>query len=277
MSSTISVCIDVDPKRCVFCGLCEVFCPFNAIKVYVNDKPLTSTLKKGMLPEILRKVEIDEETCLRVNFLCEKLCVDACPAGIIRFNGSCIQINDFAECPTCGWCQAVCHSVIKVDKIFQGSIKINSEKCPDGCRNCFYACPVNAICLDESGRVNVLEEFCIFCGACKNFCPEEEAINISITGVKTCSIGSNAWKTFVERLYLYKPLQNKAAIQSMDAQWPKTSKTSDNGKLRIERTAYLKKHALEMDRESCKKCQICHIICPKGAINITRSKQQKVF
>ncbi|MEM2768085.1 MAG: 4Fe-4S binding protein [Candidatus Bathyarchaeia archaeon] len=271
MSSPISVHIDVDPRRCVFCGLCEVFCPFNAIKVSVDDKPITSALKSGILPEILRKIEIDEETCMRINFLCERLCMDACPIGIIRFNGSCIQINSAAECLTCGWCQAVCHSVIKVDKIFQGSIKVNSEKCPERCRNCFYACPVNAICLDEDGKVKVLEEFCIFCGACKNFCPEDGTINISITGINTHQTGSNAWKTFTERLHSYKPIHNRAAIQGMDTPWPKIVKIRDKGKLKIERKAYIKKHTLELDLGLCKKCQICYIICPKNAISIMRS------
>lgn len=269
MNAFINVHIDVDPKLCIFCGLCEVFCPFNAIKIRVDDKPLRHVVKNGTLPEVLKNVEIDCETCKRVNSLCERLCIAACPLDIITFNGSYVYVNDVTKCPTCKWCEAVCHSVIKVDKIFQGTVRIHNEKCPDGCKNCFYVCPVNAIYLDEDGKVGILDEFCILCGACKNFCPENEAIDISITHVKVCSIGSNAWKNLSERFYWYKPIQNKPAIQNADTQWPKIAKTNDEKKLKIERKAYLKRHTLELDKDLCKKCQICHIICPKGAINIT--------
>ena len=271
MTSTINVSIDIDPKQCVFCGLCEIFCPFNAIKVYVDDKPLTSTLKPGILPKLLRNVEIDVETCRRVNMLCEHLCIDACPINIIHFNQSHIQIDDIAECLTCGWCQAVCHSVIKVEKTFQGIIKINNEKCPEECRNCLYACPVNAIYLDEDGKVNVLEEFCILCGACKNHCPENNLITISITHINTKQ--PNNWKTVKERLTQYTPQQNKTSIKNPDTQWPKTTKINNTEKIKIERKTYLRKQALELNKNQCKKCQICYITCPKAAIHITRTTQ----
>ncbi|MEM2273320.1 MAG: 4Fe-4S binding protein [Candidatus Bathyarchaeia archaeon] len=262
--------IDINPNLCVFCGLCEIFCPFNAIKVYVDDKPISSALKSGTLLEVLREVEIDEETCMRINLLCEKLCLYACPLNVIQFNETRIRIENAADCPACGWCQAVCRSVIKVRKAFKGSIRVGYEKCPEGCKICFYACPVNAICLDEDGKVSILEEFCIFCGACKNNCPENNVITISITQVNTK--GLNIWKDLAERLLFYTPAKSKKSAQMMkvEIRWPRMIIDNDQSKLRIERKTYLRRHALELDKNKCRKCQICHIICPKAAISIKR-------
>jgi len=53
-----TVCIDVDAEMCVFCGLCEIFCPFNAVKVYVDGKPLEANLKKDVLPEVFRELRL---------------------------------------------------------------------------------------------------------------------------------------------------------------------------------------------------------------------------
>jgi len=273
LASTINVNIDIEPKQCVFCGLCEILCPFNAIKLYVDDKPYISTLKAGVLPQILRMVEFDLETCRRVNMLCEHLCADACPTNIIYFDGFSIQITDAADCAACGWCEAVCHSAIKVEKPFQGMIKINNDKCPEECRNCLYACPVNAIYLDEDGKVNVLEEFCILCGACKNHCPEPNLITISITHINAGQ--TNNWKTLKDRLTRYMPQQNKNIIKTPDTQWPRTTKVNNKEKIRIERKIYLRKYILELDGSICRKCMMCYLACPKEAINITRIENNK--
>lgn len=268
-----SLQISIDPTSCVFCGICEIFCPFNAIKLYyVNNNLLKPDLKRQPLPKLLRGVKVDEETCMRVNLLCERLCLYACPLDLIRFDRFHISIERAEDCPACGWCQSVCRSVIKVKKAFIGTIKINREKCPEGCKNCFYACPVNAICLDENGNVMVLEDFCIFCGACKNYCPESGAIDISVAQINVSE--PSVYGKIAERLQLYAPARVERSLgKNFAMQWPKVFVEEDCERLRIERRTYVQRYVIELDKKKCRKCQLCYIVCPKAAITIQREKR----
>jgi len=52
MSAPIDINVDIDPKIELLDFL-KSSAPFNAIKVYVDRRPLTLTLKSGILPEVL--------------------------------------------------------------------------------------------------------------------------------------------------------------------------------------------------------------------------------
>lgn len=270
----LDVSVDLDPELCIYCGICEVLCPFNAIKLYINGKHLNPVVKKNCFPEIHRSVRIDAETCKRVNSLCERLCFEACPLNLLSFNGTCVHISDVGRCPTCKWCESVCRSVIQIDKIFEGSIEIFDEKCPAGCESCMHQCPVNALYINEQGKVDVLPDFCVYCGTCINFCPVEGAINLKITHVNAKPSESNTWKLAVEKLSAYKPAnrpQRKlSSMANKHTSWPKSTRNNHEKELVIERSFYIKKFTLILNKDLCKKCRICYITCPKGAVNITR-------
>jgi len=55
---------------------------------------------------------------------------------------------------------------------FRGLPKIDSSKCPTGCRDCAEVCPTDAISVDEKGLHLDLGR-CIFCGDCAEACPEQ--------------------------------------------------------------------------------------------------------
>ncbi len=266
------VIVDIDAESCVFCGICEVMCPFGAIRLIIDDKRVNPVLNSKVFPELIRNLEIDVETCMRVNLLCERICVDACPLKLLQFKGSNPPpyINDLNKCPMCGRCEAACKSVIHVQKLFDGEIEIHNERCQAGCNLCVYQCPVNALYMDEEGKVKVLAEFCIFCGVCQNFCPVDGAINIKLNHVRAGSAETNIWKQTVEKLFMYKPFQSKVVATKKYASWPKITKNNSQKELKIERKIYLRSYVLMLDKELCRKCRICQITCPKGAIKITR-------
>ena len=54
---------------------------------------------------------------------------------------------------------------------FRGRPEIDASRCPDGCRDCAEACPVDAITLHE-GRPRLDLGRCLFCNDCLAACPE---------------------------------------------------------------------------------------------------------
>jgi len=60
----------------------------------------------------------------------------------------------------------------------EGSIKIETSIC-DGveCRLCIEACPTNALYWGN-GKVNVVEELCVFCTACVLSCIVDDCIRV---------------------------------------------------------------------------------------------------
>lgn len=54
---------------------------------------------------------------------------------------------------------------------FRGTPRIDTSRCPDGCRECAEACPTDAIAFTEGKPVVDLGR-CIFCPECERACPE---------------------------------------------------------------------------------------------------------
>lgn len=52
-----------------------------------------------------------------------------------------------------------------------GSLRVDSAKCPEGCRECAPVCPTEAITPRDDGGIRLDLGRCLFCSACVEACP----------------------------------------------------------------------------------------------------------
>ena len=52
-----------------------------------------------------------------------------------------------------------------------GSLRVDSAKCPEGCRECAPVCPTEAITPRDGGGIRLDLGRCLFCSACVEACP----------------------------------------------------------------------------------------------------------
>ncbi len=212
--------VDIDLEKCNFCGICDVTCPYGAVKVSQNGSPDLAVVSKESYPKLIRDIVVDTKKCDKACVECENVC----PLNLIKiskvgYDGE--PVVDFSKlselgkkrvqvtmdidkqhCPTCRVCEFKCApGAIRVTKIFEGKIGINPQKCPEGCHDCLDVCPITgALVLGEDGKVYVNELFCTYCGACKNVCPQPEALNLKRTKVHHQPVHSGAWNKTLERV-----------------------------------------------------------------------------
>jgi carbon-monoxide dehydrogenase iron sulfur subunit len=102
--------VDVDPSRCIGCGICELFCSFEK-SGKKSFNPLYSRIK------VVRLNGINMAIACR---MCEDApCVKACPRNALmqtKDNG--VIIVDKYKCTGCGWCLMVCNfgSIVLTEK-----------------------------------------------------------------------------------------------------------------------------------------------------------------
>lgn len=233
--------VDIILDKCNFCGICDIMCPYGAIKVTVNGNHVLSVVEKESFPQLIREIQVDSNKCPPECIECEK----ACPLGLIKvscqtpdgkivedikslgvYDRSWLKVKlDIAEerCPTCRICEFKCpEGAIHVRKMFHGRISINQDKCPMGCRDCLDVCPITgALYLDSKGKVDVNELFCVYCGACRAACPVEEAIELTRTRVRHTPVKSGAWNKVIERvaspLEMSKELKAKGSLRALES------------------------------------------------------------
>jgi len=210
--------IDVDVQKCHYCGICNVICPFGAMKVRVDGEHVVPVVKTESFPQLIREIEVDTTKCDLDCVDCEK----ACPLELIKVSvrtpeGK--EVPDAASrsnkenltvhvdikrdfCPCCRLCEMKCpEDTVRVRKMLHGVMKINQEKCPEGCRDCLDVCPITgAIYLSGDGKVYVNELCCIYCGVCKLVCPKEGAIELHRNHVRHTPVRSGAWNKALEKL-----------------------------------------------------------------------------
>lgn len=210
--------IDVDEQKCQYCGICNTLCPFGALKVRVNGEHVISVVNTESFPQLIREIEVDTTKCDLDCVECEKVC----PLELIKVT---VRTPDGKEvpntatmsdkknlsvhvdikkdlCPCCRLCEMKCpEGAVRVRKMFHGVMKINQEKCPEGCQDCLDVCPITgALYLGEDGKVHVNELYCIYCGVCKLVCPEEGALELQRTYVHHTPVRSGAWNKALEKL-----------------------------------------------------------------------------
>jgi 4Fe-4S ferredoxin len=195
----------VDTEKCDVCGICGELCP----SITVARKPANPETGK-----VEGDVLWEESTCDGC-----VICVEACPQDAITLEREIIATKlpgkveiEQDNCCTCTWCVESCpEEAITVEKIFEGEIEINPEKCPGGCSTCVDVCPCNALYLpspvpakEMKGQIEpniaINKDFCIFCGACVNACPSEDAIILRRTGIRMQDKDTDLFKQIKAKL-----------------------------------------------------------------------------
>lgn len=149
----------VDKTKCDYCGLCVPLCPEDAIKVK-GDFDIEEV--KKLAPKITGNIRVDENKCTR-----------------------------------CGFCEKVCpYDAAEVTKPFEGEIELIDEKLkgcdPVGCHGCFNVCPSKAWVIPAGKKIDVVKDFCTFCGACEKAC-HVKAIGVKRSSVKHTNIADTPW------------------------------------------------------------------------------------
>ncbi len=212
--------VDVDLEKCNFCGICDVTCPYGAITVTHNGSHDLNILSKDSYPELIRDIVVDtrkgDKACVECETACplqlikvSKVAYDGKPVTDIStlspMGQKRVQVTvdiDKQHCPTCRVCEFKCPpGAIRVKKAFEGNLHIDQDKCPPGCKDCLDVCPItDTLVLGDDKKVYVNEQTCTFCGACKNVCPQPEALTVHRTKVHHTPIHSGAWNKTLERI-----------------------------------------------------------------------------
>ena len=232
--------VDVDLEKCNFCGICSAICPFGAMQVRVDGEKVIPVINTESFPQLTRDIFVDASKC---DIKCLELS-DVCPLNIITIKAldkdgrevkdvnaverpEELQISIEIEkeaCPCCRVCEfKFPRGAIRVNKIFHGSIRINLDKCPEGCRDCVDVCPIDGtLYLGDDGKVRINEATCVYCGACRIACPED-AIEIQRTSIRHTPVRSGAWNKTLERLtspeYAARELLAKGFSRARDSVW----------------------------------------------------------
>ncbi len=216
--------ITIDKSKCSFCGICEAICPFGAFALAIDGGKALPVLEKECFPQLVREIEVDQARC---PIDCDE-CEEACPFNLIEVTAdkanNRVKVDIHREyCPGCRLCEAKCPvGALRVRKILSGSIRINNEKCPVGCRDCVDVCPVPGVLhVSDSGKVEVDDFCCVFCGVCRVACPVEEALELHRNAVYHTPVRSGAWNKALEKLAstknMAKELQTKTATKAREA------------------------------------------------------------
>ena len=216
------ITVTVLEDKCNFCGICSEICIFGAFKQSVNGEDFIPVLESESFPRIIHEIEIDESKCPVDCRICE----EACPLNLIKINvheGK-IRVNvDRDYCPGCRICEVKCpYDAIHARKIISGLIRINSDMCPEGCHECVDVCPIpNVLYVSEEGKVSANNLFCVYCGACRNVCPVEGAIELKRTAIYHSPVKSGAWNKALEKLTstedMIKELRSKSISRVRDS------------------------------------------------------------
>ncbi|MHA1894356.1 MAG: 4Fe-4S binding protein [Candidatus Helarchaeota archaeon] len=158
--------------KCISCGLCIPTCPKLAV-----FEPTEEDKKK----KLEGPIEVNTELCVYCG-ICDYLC----PTDAFEFttnkerklllleNGSLPKLKPDKVIKT--------KDGIEVKRYLKGSIKLNSDKCPDGCDKCLI-CPTDVF--EVSGnKVSIKnKDNCIYCYACTKACPVPEALSVIRTQI----------------------------------------------------------------------------------------------
>lgn len=210
--------VSISEEKCHYCGMCEAICPFGALSTWINGEHVNPVVDNESFPHLIREITVDESKC---GLECLEL-EEACPLNLIKViidtkDGK--EVTDAASkknkknlkarveiekesCPCCRLCETrFPDSPIHVEKIFYGSLRVYTEKCPEDCHDCLDVCPIPGVLhLSEDRKINVNELNCVYCGVCEIVCPKKGALNLTRTNIRHTRVRSGAWNRALEKL-----------------------------------------------------------------------------
>jgi 4Fe-4S ferredoxin len=209
--------LDIDPDRCNFCGECVVVCPVNALSMLVDGKDHIPVWDYEAFPALIKEIKWD---AAKLSPRSADVAASACPTEVIAVDGKRDKAGkltavktvdvDTSNCIYCKQCEAASPDSFSVTHPFEGVIRLERSLCPAGCQACADMCPTHALEM-EDGQLVLLEQFCIYCGACTQICPAPEALLVRRHRVRHTPVKSGAWVAAIEKL-----ISAEMAAQEMD-------------------------------------------------------------
>ena len=216
--------LDISEQKCHYCGICEAICPYGAISVLTNGEHLVPVVKTESFPQLIHEIEVDTSKCDVDCVECEKVCpLNLIKVSVLNPEGKedkpKVNVNIKKEfCPGCRLCEMKCpDGAISVVRTFYGTMKINAEKCPEGCTDCLDVCPITgALYLSEQDKkVHTNETFCVYCGTCRIVCPVKESLELQRTSIRHTTVRSGAWNKALEKLASTKEMTKELRVKGL--------------------------------------------------------------
>ncbi|WP_299525876.1 4Fe-4S binding protein [uncultured Methanobrevibacter sp.] len=247
-------------EYCIGCGACIASCPApNAIKLVRDEDDET---EEGITYPMINK-----SACIRCGF-----CAEVCPTEpkTLECGENHLLKPEFNIIPS------------KRQFIIDDYLCIR-------CKKCMKKCPVDAIYVNDDGKVVVNQVKCISCGECLDVCPVHGAMKgVFIDNLQDQKELIAKTVDFLERYIVNKKEDLRSLEKDRLLQYKIPLSTILDDVLNIipdeemaleilENTVNrLKIRIIDWNSSSCKKCQMCIPDCPTGAIFFDKSKDMIV-
>lgn len=178
--------VDVDPDKCVLCGICVETCSVHAIDMKVNGKHEIPVIKYEAFPEVRGHLTFSKDD---FDFSLKDFVIDNCPTGVISYDEEQdTMVVRYEDCIRCRQCEVASKGAFQVVQRWKGSVELHRERCVEGCLACADICPTRALHINEDGELVLADYYCIKCGACMHTCPikpefEEEEFTFESQGM----------------------------------------------------------------------------------------------